>query len=104
MAGPSTRASPNLPAFELPRCSARSWRRLERSENGEVTAILARARAELRSGSGPSLALILLLGVLGAAVMAPAAGGRRQGSPRPRCAGAARPPAASLSSPPPPAT
>jgi hypothetical protein len=49
-----------------------------------VTAILARARAELRSGSGPSLALILLLGVLGGAVMAPAAGARRQDSAYPR--------------------
>jgi hypothetical protein len=45
-----------------------------------VTAILARARSELRSGLGSSLALILLLGVLGGAVMAPAAGARRQDS------------------------
>src|SRR5438093_2176497 len=101
MAGPSTRASPSLPAFGLLRCSARSWRRLERSENGEVRAILARARAELRSGSGPSLALILLLGVLGGAVMAPAAGARRQDSAYPRFVAASGAPDAFVISAPP---
>jgi hypothetical protein len=49
-----------------------------------VNAILARARAELRTGFGPSLALILLLGVMGGAVMAPVAGARRQDSAYPR--------------------
>jgi ABC-type lipoprotein release transport system permease subunit len=49
-----------------------------------VTAILTRARADLRAALGSSLALIVLLGVLGGAVMASAAGARRQQSAYPR--------------------
>src|SRR5439155_24262586 len=66
-----------------------------------LTAILARARAELLSGSGPCRALILLLGMLGGAVMAPAAGARRQDSAYPRFVAASGAPDAFVISAPP---
>lgn len=47
-------------------------------------AVLARTRAELRSALGASVALVLLLGVMGGAVLASAAGARRQQSAYPR--------------------
>ena len=44
----------------------------------------ARARAELRTGARSALVLVLMLGVFGGAVMASAAGARRQVSAYPR--------------------
>src|SRR5207245_10474101 len=56
----------------------------ERRGTAEMAAILARARAELRSGVGSALALALMLGLFGGTVAAATAGARRQVSAYPR--------------------
>ncbi len=66
-----------------------------------MTAILARARAELRTGLRSSLALILMLGLFGGTVAAASAGARRQVSAYPRfLAASGAPDAFVLSAPP----
>src|SRR5439155_15111764 len=66
-----------------------------------MAAILARARADLRSGLRSAVALILMLGLFGGAVAAAAAGARRQVSAYPRfLAASGAPDAFVLSAPP----
>src|SRR5438093_4045045 len=75
---PSRRAPGHL------RCSAPSWKHRARRGTADVTAVLARARAELRTSLRSSLALILMLGLFGGTVAAATAGARRQVSAYPR--------------------
>ena len=66
-----------------------------------MTAVLARARAELRFGFRSSLALVLLLGLFGGGVLAAAAGARREVSAYPRFLAASDAPDAFVISAPP---
>ncbi|HEY3237934.1 MAG TPA: ABC transporter permease, partial [Acidimicrobiia bacterium] len=66
-----------------------------------MSAVWARARAELRSGLRGAVALILLLGLFGGGVMAAAAGARRQLSAYPRFLAASGAPDAFVLNPPP---